>query len=106
MGFGLFSVKALRGMNWQLYVPHFAQIVCTMTFRTRKFALTHAITIVMQTFCRLLHEFHNLRGQDDVWGTQAAAFPIFPQPGLSQVVQFMLSRIQADSVPLALSSNH
>ena len=77
-----------------------------MTFRTRKFALTHVITIVMQTFCRLLHEFHNLRGQDDVWGTQAAAFPIFPQPGLSQVVQFMLSRIQADSVPLVLSSNH
>lgn len=50
MGFGLFSVKALRGMNWQLYVPHFAQIVCTMTFRTRKFALTHVITIVMQTY--------------------------------------------------------
>ena len=31
-------VEALRGMGWQLYVPYFAQIVCAMTFRTRKFA--------------------------------------------------------------------
>ena len=70
MGFGIFFLEALRGMDWQLYVPHFAQIVCTMTFRTRQFDMTaHGITIVMCTFCRLLHEFHNLRAQDKPgWG--------------------------------------
>ena len=70
MGFGIFFLEALRGMDWQLYVPHFAQIVCTMTFRTRQFDMTaHGITIVMCTFCRLLPEFHNLRAQDKPgWG--------------------------------------
>ena len=66
---GLWDI--FRGsMYWQLYVHYFAQIVCTMTFRTRKFVITaHAITIVMCTFCRLLHEFHNLCGQDKPgWG--------------------------------------
>ena len=54
MGFGLFLAEALSGTGWQLYVPHFAQILCTMSFRTRKLVdvrcaqlTAHVITIVM-----------------------------------------------------------
>jgi len=56
MDFGLFLAEALSGTGWQLYVPHFAQILCTMSFRTRKLVdarcaqlTAHVITIVMCT---------------------------------------------------------
>ena len=56
MGFGIFLMEALKGTGWQLYVPHFVQILCTMSFGTcdimRKAA--HVITKVMCAFCRVL----------------------------------------------------
>ena len=37
MGVWILFVEPLGGIDWQLYAPHFVQIVCTMTFRMRKF---------------------------------------------------------------------
>ena len=34
MGFGIFLMEVLKGTGWQLYVPHFVQILCTMSFGT------------------------------------------------------------------------
>ena len=60
MGFGIFLVEALSGMGWQLYIPHFAQILCTMSFGTRNLVGAMGavrITIVMvlpaSTACRV-----------------------------------------------------
>ncbi len=84
MGFGLFLAEALSGTGWQLYVPHFAQILCTMSFRTRKLVdvrcaqlTAHVITIVMCTLS--FAEIH--AGQGLTIGIRTAPIVLFCKCG-------------------------